>query len=123
MAAFEGSYRNFRVAHQMLEQIRPQDVIGAHMQPAENGQTPFVDRPLPTIQFPKILAEGRADVTDCAHPKTHEIRVGVSRIAHEVAMKRAALLSQREFVVRQCKVIHADISVATCHELADCEHE
>ena len=80
--------------------------------PRHTGGWPRSTASLPGRQLARILAEGVADVADGADAEADQIAVGVRGVAHEIAVQRAGVLRQRQVVVRQREVIHADVAVA-----------
>src|SRR5690606_19182840 len=62
-----------------------------------------------------------ADVADGAHAQADQIALGVSRIAHEVALQSAGRLGARQLIGRKGEVVHADVRVAALAQLLDGE--
>src|SRR4249919_975610 len=119
VAPLKRAYRHLALAYQLLDQVRAQLVVLIQAHAAEYRQPAFVERNLPARQVARVLAEAVADVADRAHAQADEVAVGVGGVAHEVAMQAAARLRDREIVVGQCEMIHADVHVARGGQFRD----
>ena len=62
--------------------------------------------------FAAILRVGCADGADRAHAHAVEVRAGFGGVALKIAVQRAILLRDGEFVAGPREMVHADIKVA-----------
>src|SRR5690606_22085248 len=77
VAALERGHRDLALAHELLDQLRPQDIVLVQLHAAEHRQPALVQGDLPGRQVARVLAEAVADVADGADPQADEVALGV----------------------------------------------
>src|SRR5579883_3186509 len=82
-----------------------------------------IDGRLPRAQISMVLAEAIAEMADRAHSQADEVAIGMSRVAHEVAMQLPRCLGAGEVIVRPREMIHADVTVSRCTQPVDRQPE
>ncbi len=106
------------VAHDLLDDVRPQCVVLAHHDAALGREHAPAEDFLVLKQGFLVLHVQGADVTDRAHAEAHQVPACMGRVTLEAAMQRAVLLREGEAVIRQGEMVHADVDVAGRAEFA-----
>jgi len=103
--------RYLALAHQPLDHIRAQLVVRRQPETAPHRKARRIDRVLPRLQLARILAVAVADAADRADAEPDQVAIGVRRITHEIPMQSAARLRQRQLIVGQREMVHADVDI------------
>src|SRR5437660_2173006 len=99
-------------AHELLNRVRAQQVVGTKLQAASHRQTVLRDGRLPSGDLALILAEAAADVADRAGTESDQVAAGVRRVSHEVAVQTTVFLGPCQIVFRKGEMVHTDVAIA-----------
>ncbi len=100
------------VAHQRADHLAAQAVVVSQAVALVHRQQALVEPRVILRQLLHVLPVGIADLADGRDAQGNQVTVGVGRVTLEVALQGAVVACDRELVVRQGKVVHADIDVA-----------
>ena len=111
MRTFHRFVIHFALAHQALDHVRTQHVIGLQHQSAPDRQFTGIDGGFPFRQLTMALAEAVTDMADGTHAQANQVGFGMRGIAHEIAVQATTLLCLRQVVAGQGEMVHADVHI------------
>ncbi len=102
----------YAVAHQRADDVLAQPVVGVASMAAQHGQPAGIERAVVLVQSTRVLHVAAGHRADRRDAQTELVVTGVGRIALEVALQPSFALGAGQRVVRQRKMVHADVDVA-----------
>src|SRR5271156_2504610 len=114
--AFDFVFGDHGVAEQAADHGAAQQIVGRKPVTAHGGDAARADRFLVRRNFAAILRVGRTDGTDRADAHAVKVCAGFRGVALKIAMQRAILLCDGQFIAGAREVVHANIEVARAEE-------
>ena len=87
-------------------------VIAGHDQALGQGQRALIQRGVIVLKHAMILRVDVANTADGRYPKRNQVAIGLRRVSLEIALQRAFVKRNGQFVTRKCKMIHPDVDIA-----------
>ena len=100
------------VAHQGVDHVAAQHVVGVQAVAAHHRQPATFEPRLILGRFLDVLTVAVADLADRGDAKADKIAVRMGGVTLEVALQSAIFPGQRQLIIRQREVIHADVDIA-----------
>ena len=94
------------------DNVAAQLVVLVDLAAAGKRQASGIHQLIVTGQVALVLQVEIADLADCGYPQSQQVIGHMQRIALEVALQPALVQRQRQLILRQHVVIHADVQVA-----------
>ena len=108
----EGGLVHHAVAHQLADQLAPDQVVLVQLQAARHRQAAGVQCGVVADQVARVLAVTIADAADRADAETDNVAVAMRRITLEISLQCAGALRPGQLVIEAGEMIHADVDVA-----------
>ena len=116
MGGFDGFAVHDEVAHQGVDHVAADLVVGRALVTARDRQLSRVEHAVVVHEFLFVLHQRAAHVADGRDAEAEHIGASHHGVAHEIALQTALALGDCQFVGGQGEVVHADGLVAGIHE-------